>query len=120
MELVHAHIAKQPIPPHELKPEIPKMVSQIVMKLMAKEVSQRYQSTRGLMADLQHCLAHKEELNQLSWVLGEADLADRLVFPERLYGREVEIEQLEQMFARAKKGTSELGLIAGSAGVGKS
>src|SRR5919202_2518798 len=56
IELVHSHIAKQPIPPHEINPKIPKAVSDIVMKLLAKTAEERYQSAWGLKSDLQECL----------------------------------------------------------------
>ncbi|HAJ58751.1 MAG TPA: hypothetical protein DCP31_05375, partial [Cyanobacteria bacterium UBA8543] len=50
MELVHCHIAKQPIPPHFKRQgePCPKAVSDIVMKLLAKTAEQRYQSAWGI------------------------------------------------------------------------
>jgi serine/threonine protein kinase len=48
MELVHCHIAKQPDQVHQVNPQIPSVLSEIVGKLMAKNVEDRYQSALGL------------------------------------------------------------------------
>ena len=44
LELVHCHIARQPTPLHEHKPDIPPVLSEIVLKLMSKNAEDRYQS----------------------------------------------------------------------------
>ncbi|MEQ9667175.1 trifunctional serine/threonine-protein kinase/ATP-binding protein/sensor histidine kinase [Coleofasciculus sp. G2-EDA-02] len=132
MELVHCHIAKQPVPPDLLDRgtgvqgstgagKIPKAVSDIVMKLMAKTAEERYQSAWGLKADLETCwhqLRTSGEISQFS--LGQQDISDKFQIPQKLYGREAEIHQLLDTFERVSQGATELILVAGYSGIGKS
>ncbi len=120
-ELVHAHIAVAPEPPSARRPELPQAVSDIVLKLMAKTAEQRYQSARGISADLERCLAEWEERGAIEgFTPGEHDLSERFQIPERLYGRERELVRLEACFERCAAGGVELTLIAGAPGIGKS
>src|SRR5437667_10201547 len=122
MEWVHCHIARQPVPPGERLKGIPAPVSAIVMKLLAKMAEERYQTAAGLESDLRRCLAEWETEQRIDeFPLGEHDTPDRLVVPEKLYGREAEIAVLLAAFDRViKGGTPELVLVAGYSGVGKS
>ena len=122
MEWVHCHIARQPPPPDERIAGIPLPLSAIVMKLLAKNAEDRYQTAAGLTVDLRKCLAEWEShrgIDQFS--LGVDDASDRLMAPEKLYGREHEIETLLGAFDRVvANGTTELVLVSGYAGIGKS
>ena len=129
LELVHCHIAKPPIPPHELNATIPKPVSEIILKLMAKNVEDRYQSAWGIKADLEHCVQQLAAIGQINHIqLGLQDVSDQLHISQKLYGREVEIGALLTAFDRvaemgnAKKSPFkvEMMLVSGYAGVGKS
>jgi serine/threonine protein kinase len=101
VELVHCHIAKQPVPPHELNLEIPKAVSDIVMKLLAKTAEERYQSAWGIKADLEECLLQLQNNSQISeFPLGLYDIFDKFQIPQKLYGREAEVETLLAAFVR--------------------
>src|SRR4029077_1983761 len=92
MEWVHCHIARQPIPPHERSQNVPLRVSAIVMKLLAKTPEDRYQTAYGAKKDLERCLAELEKDTSISqFPLGEHDVPDRLLIPEKLYGRASEI-----------------------------
>ncbi|MDN4987148.1 AAA family ATPase [Bradyrhizobium sp. WYCCWR 13022] len=122
MELIHCHIARTPVPPHELVPTIPTPVSHIVMKLLAKTADERYQTATGIEHDLRRCLSQwqsKERIDAFS--TGDRDTPDRLLIPERLYGRESEITSLLNAYHRvATTGTPELMVIGGYSGIGKS
>ncbi|GIK38491.1 MAG: serine/threonine protein kinase [Chloroflexota bacterium] len=121
LALVHAHLAKQPTPPHELDTAIPLPLSQIVLKLMAKNAEDRYQSVIGLKADLAECLRQWQTSGLIEpFSLGRHDIADRFQLPQKLYGREQEIERLLAAFERVGQGACELMLVSGYAGVGKS
>ena len=121
VELVHCHIAKQPIAPHEINREIPLPLSEIVMKLMAKNAEDRYQSAQGLHVDLQECLAQWVKSGCItSFPLAQQDSSGKFQIPQRLYGREQEIQILLSGFERVNQGSSEMILIAGDAGIGKS
>ncbi|MEL7357868.1 MAG: AAA family ATPase [Cyanobacteria bacterium J06560_6] len=120
LELVHCHIAKTPVAPHAVNAAIPKMVSQVVLKLMAKNAEDRYQSALGLKHDLTKCLLALKETGEIdTFELGLRDVCDRFLIPEKLYGREPEIQTLLAAFERVSYGSAELMLIAGLSGVGK-
>jgi serine/threonine protein kinase len=122
MEWVHCHIARLPIPPAEQVPNIPGAVSAIVMKLLAKTAEERYQTALGLERDLRRCLDEWETQHHIDeFPLGEQDFPDRLMIPEKLYGREREVDALLAAFDRVvTQGRPELVLVSGYSGVGKS
>ncbi|TCK84326.1 AAA family ATPase [Paraburkholderia sp. BL9I2N2] len=122
MEWVHCHIARKPVPPGERLETVPAAVSQLVMKLLAKTAEERYQTAAGLERDLRRCLASWERDGQVDdFPLGEHDTPDRLRIPEKLYGREREVDTLVAAFDRiVKSGAPELVLVSGYSGIGKS
>ncbi|WP_333130820.1 AAA family ATPase, partial [Microcoleus sp. Pol11C3] len=120
LELVHCHIARQPLPPHELQPEIPLIVSQLVSKLMAKNAENRYQTAWGIKQDLEMCLVQLQETDSIEeFALATRDITDRFLIPEKLYGRETEVFSLLGAFERVSTGSAEMMLVAGFSGIGK-
>jgi PAS domain S-box-containing protein len=122
MEWVHCHIARQPVPPNERVAGVPEPLSAIVMKLLAKTAEQRYQTTGGVEGDLRRSLVEWESHGRIDpFPLGADDVSDRLLIPEKLYGREREIDALLAAFDRVvAHGTPELVLVSGYSGIGKS
>src|SRR5580692_10040851 len=122
MEWVHCHIARQPTTPEQVSNKIPAPLSAIVMKLLAKTAEERYQTAAGVEADLRKCLSAWESFGRIDpFPLGAQDVSGRLLIPERLYGREREIDALLASFDRVvTNGTSELVLVSGYSGIGKS
>lgn len=121
MELVHCHIAKRPISPHEMKREVPGVVSDIVMKLISKNAEDRYQSAYGLKKDLDECLRQWEDTEDVGeFSIGLHDASEKFHIPQKLYGREPEVAMLMEGFERVCRGTSEAMLVCGYSGVGKS
>ena len=147
LELVHCHIAKPPVPPHKLDAAISKPVSDIVLQLMAKNAEDRYQSAWGIKADLEVCLQQLTATGQIDGIqLGLQDVSDQFHIPQKLYGREAEIRTLLAAFDRVAGGddtetrrggdaesehasvspclrvptSSEMMLVSGYAGIGKS
>jgi predicted ATPase/GAF domain-containing protein len=121
MELVHCHLAKQPVPPIQLNPEIPSAVSDIVLKLLAKTAEERYQTAEGIKADLETCLIQLQESGTIShFIIGAKDLSNQLLIPQKLYGREAEVAVLMEAFERTSLGTAEMMLVSGYSGIGKS
>ncbi|NOT53998.1 MAG: AAA family ATPase, partial [Deltaproteobacteria bacterium] len=120
LALVHAHIAQAPPPPHELVPEIPPPLSTVVMKLLAKNAEDRYQSAPGLIADLQECLRQWRTTGEIvAFSLGLQEVREQLQIPQKLYGREQDIDTLVRAFTRVSQGACDLMLVSGPAGVGK-
>jgi serine/threonine protein kinase len=122
MEWVHCHIARKPVPPSERLETVPAAVSTLILKLLAKTAEGRYQTAAGLERDLRRCLAAWETQHRIdAFPLGKQDTSDRLLIPEKLYGREREIETLLAAFDRVvTSGRPELVLVSGYSGIGKS
>jgi len=129
MELVHCHLAKQPPPPIDVNPEIPRTISDIIIKLLAKTAEERYQSAHGIKWDLQECQARLARSQHAPFTLAQQDFSERFQIQQKLYGREREIETLLAAFERianpqnpllASKGGPGGILVAGYSGIGKS
>jgi PAS domain S-box-containing protein len=121
MEWVHCHIARQPAPPDSIA-KLPAPLSAIIMRLLAKTVEDRYQTAMGLEGDLRRCRLEWETQGRIDpFPLGTHDVPDRLLIPEKLYGREGEVKALLAAFDRVvAHGTPELVFVSGFSGVGKS
>ncbi|MBV9386505.1 MAG: PAS domain S-box protein [Chroococcidiopsidaceae cyanobacterium CP_BM_ER_R8_30] len=129
LELVHCHIAKPPVPPYELNPTIPKSISDLILKLMAKNAEDRYQSAWGIKADLERCADQFAQSGQIEPMqLGLQDVSEQFQIPQKLYGREAEIRTLLTAFNRVSGREKEVDspfkvemmLVSGYAGIGKS
>jgi serine/threonine protein kinase len=122
VEWVHCHLARRPAAPAERLKEIPGALSAIVMKLLAKRAEDRYQTAAGLESDLRSSQVEWEARRRIDdFQLGEHDTPDRLLIPEKLYGRRHEVETLLAAFDRVVNGGApELVLVSGYSGIGKS
>ncbi|EAY27360.1 AAA family ATPase [Microscilla marina] len=121
MEIIHAHIALKPKPPHLINSEIPPFLSEIVLKLLSKNAEDRYQSAKGLKSDLSDCLENLDNNNAHQLVLGKGDYSDKFQISQKLYGREQEREKLLSAFDKTcEEGNAQLVLIKGYSGIGKS
>ncbi|MBD2415592.1 serine/threonine protein kinase [Nostoc calcicola FACHB-389] len=110
MELLYCHLAKLPPPAHTLNPNIPPILSEIIAKLMAKNAEDRYQSALGLKYDLEICCCQWRETGSIEvFELGVRDICDRFIIPEKLYGRQAEVESLLAAFERIAQGDGEMG-----------
>ncbi|ELR13786.1 GAF domain containing serine/threonine kinase [Acanthamoeba castellanii str. Neff] len=144
VRMMHAHMAKQPPLAHELNPNVPRCLSAVVNRLLAKSVEERYQSSRGLVADLQRCqaiiearaqaddevddaekerLVAKAEAAELAFVPGQDDVSDVFAFPAKLYGREEETSRLQDIYRSLSHShahpKNQVLMVAGYSGVGK-
>ena len=121
LELVHFQIAKSPVPVNRLNKKVPKVVAQIVSRLLEKDAENRYQSARGLKHDLERCLADLRENKKVrEFKLGSNDFSSRFAIPQKLYGRTKELRTLLKAFERVGNGATELFMVDGYSGVGKS
>jgi len=127
LELIHHHLALEPIPPHIINPQIPVIVSEIILKLLAKRVEERYQSTWGIKSDLEECLIQLENQQKIDYfTLAQEDISDQFHIPEKLYGREQDVQKLlaafDRVVSKEKQDSNgvELVLIRGCSGIGKS
>ena len=121
MEMVHFHIAKHPIPPCIINPHIPEVVSNIVLKLMAKLAEDRYQSAAGAHHDLLQCRRQLEEHKTCyAFPLAQHDVSTAFRIPQKLYGRDAEVKILLHCFDRVSAGHREILLVRGYSGIGKS
>jgi predicted ATPase/GAF domain-containing protein len=122
MEWVHCHVARQAITPGDRRKDVPPAITGITMKLLAKASEERYQTAAGVERDLRRCLTEWNAKGSIAeFSLGEHDIPDRLLIPEKLYGRAREIEALLSAFNRVVAGgRPELVLVSGYSGIGKS
>ncbi len=121
IELIHAHLARVPIAPHVVNPEVPQPVSQIVMKLLSKSAEERYQTARGLESDLDECLKQWRSNSAIVGIsLGIRDVSASFRVSEKLYGRDAEIAALRAALDRVAHGAIDLVLVSGPPGIGKS
>ena len=120
MKLIRCHLAETPVSPHLRCPEIPGTLAKLVMKLLAKDPEQRYQSAVGIRIDLEECLRQLEETRTVApFPLGQWDVSEKLLVPQKLYGREPELVALVAGFDRVRQGGKELMLVSGLSGIGK-
>ncbi|RUT10162.1 serine/threonine protein kinase [Dulcicalothrix desertica PCC 7102] len=121
LSIIHSHIAKQAPCILDFNPNIPSVIAAIITKLMAKNAEDRYQSAAGLLADLERCLDELKNTGKITEFLpGESDRISQLNIPQKLYGREKEVETLLTAFDSVSQGESQLMLVAGYSGIGKS
>jgi|GEM_PF-796114 len=120
LELLHAHIARLPPSPAEKNIGIPMIVAQIVMRLLAKNPDERYQSGFGLWSDLELCRERLRDGGEIgSFTLGSRDAPIRFIFPERIYGRQEELGLLISAYDSVMDGPTRLAIIRGPSGIGK-
>ncbi len=122
LALVHAHMALLPTPPAQVRPEVPGPLSQIVLKLLQKEPQDRYQTARGLRSDLDECLGQLQRSGRIGneIALGREDAPSRPLFTRKVYGRERETASIDAAYGRARAGQTQIVVLSGAAGVGKS
>ena len=120
LEMIHSHIAKEPPPVHQHRVDVPEQVSAIVMRLLRKSAEDRYQSAFGLRHDLERCAEQLDGDGRVRpFELGESDFTGIFRIPQKLYGREEEVDLLLESFERVSNGPAELLMVAGYSGVGK-
>jgi PAS domain S-box-containing protein len=119
---VHCHVAREAPRVDEQRADVPLQLANIVAKLLSKPAESRYQTARGLETDLRRCLESLEQTGTVeTFRLGTRDLPATLLIPERLYGRQREVEALVSAFERvAETGGMEVAIVSGYSGIGKS
>jgi len=120
LEVIHSHIAKTPAPPKNLNPNLSDAVNEIIMKLLSKNAEDRYQSAEGLLWDLEHCLKQFNKDGFITpFILAQHDASQFFQIPQKLYGRESEINTLLSSFNEVQNGHFSLTFVRGYSGVGK-
>ncbi|MBU1169964.1 MAG: AAA family ATPase [Proteobacteria bacterium] len=121
MELIHSHIARQPAPPHQINTSIPPVISHIILKLLMKTPEMRYQNGFGLLADIEECLKQLSSGHGIKeFPLASKDISIKFNIPQVLVGREEELKALMSTFETSSMGSSEMLLVLGHPGIGKS
>jgi len=120
LELIHAHIAKNPVEPKVIQQSIPGPINDVVMKLMSKNAEDRYQSEEGILEDLEHCIQDWQIHGSIKpFGLGEKDQSSIFSLSEKMYGRNQELKQLISAWDQVKENPVELFLVSGYSGIGK-
>lgn len=126
LELMYANIAKTPPAPNQVNETVPKVISDIIMKLLSKNAENRYQSAFGVKCDFEKYLRlfneNEKNKNQepIEFEIATSDFSGKLNFPNKLFGREKEIDFLIEQFESCVNGAKKIVLISGDSGSGKS
>ena len=120
LDLVHQHIARVPESPRKHRPELPPIVADLILRLIAKDVEARYQSATGVQADLTRCLDSLDGGAVPRFPLGQRDATDEFRIPQNLVGRAAKVAVLEEALSRSRAGAVELVIVEGPSGIGKS
>lgn len=120
LDLVHQHIAKVPLSPRKLRPGLPQVLADLILRLIAKDAEERYQSALGVQADLSRCLETLEGDTVKPFSIGQHDAADEFRIPQNLIGRAAEVAALDEGLSRSRAGAVQLVVVEGPSGVGKS
>ncbi len=121
LELIYAHIAKTPVRPDVINKELPKVIGDIIMKLLSKNAEDRYQSASGIKYDLDNCIAlHTGNKKIENFAIAKFDFSGKLNFSNKLFGREKQIDYLNNLFEGCSKGEKKILLVTGYSGSGKS
>ena len=119
LELVHAHIARAPTPPHRIESTVPRVLSKLILKLLAKNAEDRYQTCAGVLRDLERIQAALAAGEEPDFEIAREDHSDKFLIPQELYGRREDLARLLEAFDRSASGSPELVLVSGSPGIGK-
>jgi predicted ATPase/serine phosphatase RsbU (regulator of sigma subunit) len=120
MDVIHFHIARKPVQPAARNPAVPRVLSEITMRLLAKNAEDRYQSGFGLRDDLEECLRRLDGRGLIDdFPIGKNDRSMQFILPQKLFGRAQELDALFDAFERVADGATELLLVSGKPGIGK-
>ncbi len=120
MELIHAHIAKTPVEPKNIFVDVPNPINEIVMRLMAKNPEERYQSEDGIIHDLNCCLREWQQTGTITdFALCSNDFSGIFSLSEKLYGRDDEVKALSEWWKGIEVDGIKLVTVAGYSGIGK-
>ena len=119
-ELIYQHLAQEPPAPNTIKKEIPEVISAILTKLLQKSPSDRYQSATALKKDIEKCIISLDNYGYIkSFPIAKKDYISVFQIPEKLYGRNKELNILKKAYSEAKNGEKPLVAIKGFSGTGK-
>lgn len=119
-QLIYSHIALEPEAPDQVVPQIPAMISNIILKLMNKSPEARYQSAQGIISDLSLCLSAWKESGEIEpFALASEDFNDWLRISDKLYGRTEETKSLLDAFENTSIGNGQFVFVSGHSGIGK-
>jgi predicted ATPase len=117
---IHCHLAQSPAAPSDIA-AVSGQISRIILKLLEKAPEDRYQTAAALEADLRRCAASFTATGEIDeFPIGHHDIVARLLRPKALYGRDSELASLAASWQRVLSGGTEIVLLSGPSGVGKS
>jgi predicted ATPase/signal transduction histidine kinase len=121
IEWVHCHITQTPAPLEAVNPAVPAMLGAVVLKLMAKDPEDRYQSAQGLLRDLGECERRWRDTGEIApFELAQSDVMAQFRVPQRLHDRHAETRAILEAFGSAADAVPTLVTVSGPAGIGKS
>ncbi|MEG3132529.1 AAA family ATPase [Rouxiella sp. T17] len=121
-EWVHHHIASEALPPHLLRPDVPAVLSSIILRLLAKSPQYRYQTVEGVLADLQRCANNLVPDGAIhTFALGMQDSQPLNLSTDALFTDHPQATDILAAFDEvSRSGKHSLVAISGVPGAGKS
>ena len=118
----HYHIASEPLAPGRVRPDVPGMLSTIILKLLEKNPENRYQTVDGLIADLRRCQATLTAEGEIvDFIPGQQDRSPAIHLADSLFSAHPQASDVIAAFERvSQSGAPELVTIGGPSGIGKS
>ncbi|HNW52967.1 MAG TPA: AAA family ATPase, partial [Bacteroidales bacterium] len=122
VHVVWQHLAENPAAPVIVNPQIGVALSAIIMKLLAKNQAERYQSADSIRHDWEKAFALYDQGNVSEiFELGTTDFPKHFSFPDELIGRDEEMaEAMDCVKALSQQPRRGLLWIEGEEGSGKS
>lgn len=118
----HYHIASEPLAPDVIRPDVPGMLSTILLKLLEKHPDNRYQTVDGLIADLRRCQATLTGEGEIApFTPGQQDRTPAIHLADSLFATHPQANDVIAAFERVGQSrVPELVTIGGPSGIGKS
>jgi len=119
LNFIRLHIFEDPIPACVKNPSVPVILSDMISMLLAKDAEDRYQTTKGIVHDLDLMISEYDvDINLSSIKLAQHDIPEILMLPQKLYGRSDDYNTLRLAFDRVQN-SFELVLVSGESGTGE-
>ena len=117
LSIVSQHVHAPVVPPRVLRPDLPLALESVILRLLAKDPSQRFSSAGETRAALIQSLTDKDQVIEAD--SGSAVAILDALSRGRLVGRANELSEARELWQRAREGRGHAVLLSGEPGAGK-
>jgi tetratricopeptide (TPR) repeat protein len=116
LAVVSQHVHASVVPPRVLRPDMPRALEAVILRLLAKDPDGRFATAADTLAALRGSL---EPDNGTSSETADAIAMLDALSRGRLVGRAVELAEVRELWRRAREGRGHAVLLSGEPGAGK-